>query len=130
LYLKNHRNPHYNFDYNIPTPDLMYSRDYTITTVKNSETQVLSAIISAGNIYDQNTEINKLFDIDITQSYEANHNETFKSVYKGLNKYRIKTLLEYAKESDALLSISGGNDYISDYPERFSSKVDNYLSTY
>ena len=120
LYLKNYRNPHYNFDYDIQVPTKKYERDYEISV--NG--------ITADNINDRNKKINDLYDIDITQSFEANFDKTFKSFYKGFNKAKVKNLLNYAKEADALLAISGKTEYISNYPERFSSKVDNYLSTY
>lgn len=74
LYLKNNRNPHYNFNYEISVPSTQYYRDYTIT---NSQ-------ISAGNINDRNALINNLFDIDVTQSYEANFDNQFKISYNRI----------------------------------------------
>lgn len=119
-YMKNNRTPHYNINYKVNDEDIPVY-DYEI-----SDTFSIDYILSG----DKNTEYNKLFDIDITHSIDANTNITTTNKFNSLNKHNTITLLDYAVSADIQLASENPNTYANMYPRRMITKTNDYLEPY
>ena len=150
LYLKNNRNPHYNIDYNINLNNAPII-DYNIVYSPKYPDNLLNANITNGAkitdysaltnnecpirvinnpVEDKNSNMNRLFDFDITHSYEVNCVSLFKEGFKDLTKERTKELLNYAAQKDYELSLNYSNGYATSFPRRLVTKIDDYLEPY
>jgi hypothetical protein len=134
LYLKNFRNPHYEFDVDISGNNLF--KNYTIGLNEHVITSAIST-----HEHDRNSDLNTLFDIDISKSIEAqiyNINKTYAlSGIQGLNTYSmnypnktvVSSLVEYAKNNDTALALTNA-EYRGQFPDRMISKTKNYLEPF
>jgi hypothetical protein len=135
LYLKNLRNPHYEFDLtissNIDESGKTKLFDYNINAVTDNlgRNILKDSSITGYHSADRNIGVNTKFDLDITRSLEA---QTFRVADENgkeilfPNKSVTKELVEYAKNRDSELALSDSS-YLGQFPDRMISKTKNYL---
>ena len=139
LYLKNFRNPHYEFDLtissNIDENGKTKLFDYNISASTNDlgsnilKNDSITSSITVNHSADRNIGVNTNFDLDITRSLEA---QTFRVADENgkeicfPNKSVTKELVEYAKNRDSELALSDSS-YQGQFPDRMISKTKNYL---
>lgn len=114
-YLKNNRDPHYDIHFKLPYSDTIC--DYTIN--KN-----IPNYISGGNINDNVSALNSIYDYDISKSIELT-NEDIPGV---ATKNVVTNILNNAIKHDN--SKLTDTEYIKKYPERMQAKVEHYLNSF
>jgi hypothetical protein len=126
FFLKNNRSPQYNIDYVI-SADITAMEEFTISS--ENHTPVLSFNPNGISAHDNAKERNKLFDFDLTHSYEINHNNEFSFTGPSLNKNVTKDLISYAINADNEIS-ENDLSYTNNYPSRMFFKSKDYLEPY
>lgn len=139
LYLKNFRNPHYEFDVNISGNNKF--KNYEINLGADNLNHLVITGATSYHKYDRNFELNNLFDIDISKSKEAQiyniHDENMQKNVSDWSSYSMNypnknttsSLIEYAKTQDTMFALTN-SDYLGQFPDRMLSKTKDYLEPF